>query len=384
MSTNRSRYVFLSLILICIFLWVKRKDIFFHFYSNRPIINPKSLDFNHYKNRPEVLYTSPDEEINIRVFKKAKPTVVNIITTTLGLNFWFEIVPRRGQGSGFIIDHNGYILTNSHVVEKAQKIMVTLSDGRKVRATLVGRDPESDIAVIKIPSQYVEAVAILGDSDILRCGQKVIAIGNPFGLSYTLTTGVISALNRDIITEDGVKLEGLIQTDAAINPGNSGGPLLNSIGEVIGINTAIYSTTGGYQGIGFAIPINRAKYIATQLILKGRVIRAWLGISGITVNPNISKALGLGTDKGVLIVRIIKGSPADQAGLKGGNREVVINGIRFLAGGDVIVAIDDKQVSNVKQLKSIIMHMKVGADICLRIIRDGIPMEKDVILAERP
>ena len=383
MDSRRSRYIFLFLILVSLFLWAKRREIVFHFKRNRP--NPEYLDFNR-KNyeplRPVVI--SPDEEINIRVFKKVKPAVVNIITTTLALNFWLEIVPSRGQGSGVIIDHNGYILTNSHVVAKAQKITVTLSNGKRVTAKLVGRDPESDIAVIKIPAEYVEAVATLGDSDDLKCGQKVIAIGNPFGLSHTLTTGVISALNRDIIAENGIRLEGLIQTDAAINPGNSGGPLLNSMGEVIGINTAIYTTSGGYQGIGFAIPVNRVKKIATELITKGRVVRPWLGVSGITITPEIAKSLGLPTESGVLIIRVIKDGPADQAGIRGGDREVIIDGMRFLAGGDVITAINDNEISDVKQLRRVIRKLKVGQRVSVRIYRDGMPMDLEVVLAERP
>ncbi len=383
MDSRRSRYIFLFLILISLFLWAKKRDIFFFFKGGAP--TPESLDFNRRDTgRLGPIIISPDEEINIKVFKKARPTVVNIVTTTLALNFWLEIVPSKGQGSGVIIDHNGYILTNSHVVAKAQKITVTLFSGKKVAAKLVGRDPESDIAIIKIPPEYVETVAVLGDSDNLKCGQKVIAIGNPFGLSHTLTTGVISALDRDIIAGNGMRLEGLIQTDAAINPGNSGGPLLNSMGEVIGINTAIYTTSGGYQGIGFAIPINRVKEIATQLITKGRVIRPWLGISGITITSQIACSLGLSIEKGVLVVRVVKGGPADQAGIRGGNRDVIVDGVRFLAGGDVITAIDDKEIDSVKQLRKVIMGMKAGQRVSISIYRNGIPMEIKVVLAERP
>jgi len=383
-DSKKAKFVFILLILFCLFVWAKRRNIFFYFVRGRADV-PRLLDFNKEdSNELRPLILSSDEEINIKVFERVKPAVVNIVTTTLTLNFWMEVVPQKGQGSGVIIDHNGYILTNNHVVARAQKITVTLADGRKVDAKLVGRDPDSDIAVIKIPSEYVEAVAVLGDSDTLKCGQKVIAIGNPFGLSHTLTTGVISALDRDIVTADGSRLEGLIQTDAAINPGNSGGPLLNSAGEVIGINTAIYTTSGGYQGIGFAIPINREKEIATQLVMQGRVIRPWLGICGITVTKHISRTLGLGTDKGVLVVRVIDSSPADQAGIRGGNKEVVIDGVRFLAGGDVITAIEEYEISSVRQLKKVLAKMKVGQTVSVRIYRDGMPMEIDVTLAERP
>jgi S1-C subfamily serine protease len=300
------------------------------------------------------------------------------------MNFWMEIIPREGQGSGFIIDTKGYILTNNHVVAKAQKITVTMANGERISATLVGRDPSSDLAVIKIPSRHVNVVAFLGDSDKIRVGQKAIAIGNPFGLSHTLTTGIVSALNRGIRTADGNQIEDLIQTDAAINPGNSGGPLLNSSGEVIGINTAIYSLSGGYQGIGFAIPINTARSIATQLITSGKVARPWLGITGITLSPGLSKGLKLDVKEGVLVVQIIPGSPAAQAGLRGGHREVIVGGLRIPLGGDIIAGIDDHKVTGMKQMVRLIDKLKVGETMTLRILRDGQPMDLKVLLAERP
>jgi putative serine protease PepD len=300
------------------------------------------------------------------------------------MNFWLEVIPRQGQGSGFIIDREGYILTNNHVVAKAQKITVTMADGRKTSAPLVGRDPTSDLAVIKIPSRYVNAVVTLADSDAVRVGQKAIAIGNPFGLSHTLTTGIVSALKRGIRTQDGHQIDDLIQTDAAINPGNSGGPLLNSSGEVIGINTAIYSLSGGYQGIGFAIPINQAREVATQLITSGRVARPWLGISGISITPMISEGLGLGVEEGVLVVRVVEGSPAHQGNLRGGYKEVIIGSRRFLLGGDIIMAIDGHGTSDMKDLVRIVGRLKVGETVSVRIMRDNRPMAMDILLAERP
>jgi S1-C subfamily serine protease len=380
---NKSKYLWLVLIIVLLLFWSKREDLFF-FLRSRP--SAESLDFNRpntdSESRPVI--TSADEEINTRVFEKVHPAVVNIATTTLSMNFWLEIIPREGQGSGFIIDAKGYILTNNHVVAKAQKITVTMANGEKIPATLVGRDPSSDLAVIKIPSTHVNVVALLGDSDRIRVGQKAIAIGNPFGLSHTLTTGIVSALNRGIRTEDGNQIEDLIQTDAAINPGNSGGPLLNSSGEVIGINTAIYSLTGGYQGIGFAIPINMARSIATQLITSGKVARPWLGITGITLNPGLSEGLKLGVEEGVLVVQIIPGSPAAQAGLRGGQREVIVGGLRIPLGGDIITGIDDRKVTGMRQMVRLLDKLKVGETIALRIFRDGQPMDLKVLLAERP
>ena len=318
------------------------------------------------------------------MFEAVHPAVVNIATTTLGMNFWMEIIPQQGQGSGFVIDNRGFIMTNNHVVANAQNMTVTMADGKKIQATLVGRDPSSDLAVIRISPREVNAVARLGDSDSVRPGQKAIAIGNPFGLTHTLTTGIVSALRRSIRTEDGNQMDDLIQTDAAINPGNSGGPLLNSNGEVIGVNTAIFSLSGGYQGIGFAIPINLAKEVVTQLITSGKVARPWLGISGITITGDIAKGLGLSVHEGVLVVQVIRGGPADQADLRGGNREVAIDGVRFRLGGDIITAINEHRITGMEQLVKQISGMQVGDTLSLHIMRDGHHQEIQALLTERP
>ena len=382
-ANNHRKYIWLGLVLLFLFFWSNKKE-FSHFFESRPTAD--HLDFNHQEGGSDrkTVVVSSDEKIHMEVFDRVHPAVVNIATTTLGMNFWLEVIPRQGQGSGFIIDREGYILTNNHVVAKAQKITVTMADGSKISAPLVGRDPASDLAVIKIPSRYVNAVVTLADSDAVRVGQKAIAIGNPFGLSHTLTTGIVSALKRDIRTQDGHQIDDLIQTDAAINPGNSGGPLLNSSGEVIGINTAIYSLSGGYQGIGFAIPINQAKEVATQLITSGRVARPWLGISGISITPMISEGLGLGAQEGVLVVRVVEGSPAYQANLRGGHKEVIIGSRRFLLGGDIIMAIDGHGTSDMKDLVRIVGRLKVGETVSVRIMRDNRPMAMDILLAERP
>jgi len=383
MTNTKSKFLLVALIIFILFLWSKR-DNFSIFSQVKP--TAELLDYNRAAkdSNPRPLIISTDEKINTDVFNKTHPAVVNIATTALGMNFWLEVIPREGQGSGFIIDRKGYVLTNNHVVAKAQKITVTMANGKKVSATLVGRDPNSDLAVIMIPSRYVDVVADLGDSDSVNVGQKAIAIGNPFGLSHTLTTGIISALNRGIRTKEGHQIDNLIQTDAAINPGNSGGPLLNSNGEVIGINTAIYSLSGGYQGIGFAIPINLAKNIATQLITSGRVARPWLGISGISVSHSLSEGLGLDVDQGVLVVEVIRGSPADHADLRGGHREVIFGGMRLLLGGDIITAIDNYKMSDMKQLVRLLEKLKVGQTVILQIVRNGQPKELKVLLAESP
>ncbi len=378
-----TKTIWFVLLLLFLFLWFKKEDRSF-FPEKRPTV--ESLDFN----APEpsmvaqtAVYSS-DEKINVDVFEKVHPAVVNIATTTLGMNFWMEVIPRQGQGSGFIIDRRGYILTNNHVVAKAQKLTVTMASGKKIDATLVGRDPRTDLAVIRIPPGDVEVVATLGDSDKLLPGRKAIAIGNPFGLSHTLTTGIISALHRSIRTEDGNEIEDLIQTDAAINPGNSGGPLLDSNGHVIGINTAIFSLSGGYQGIGFAIPINLARRVATKLITSGRVARPWLGISGLSLSPSLSEGLGIEVSSGVLVVQVVRGGPAHQAGLRGGNREVVIRGIRLRLGGDIITDINGIAVNDMKQLVQHVEQMEVGQGADLQVLRKGFSKRIRVTLSERP
>ena len=383
MTHDKTKLILIGAILVLAFLWFK-KDEPGRFPDSRP--TAKSLDFNapesDGKTRPVIV--SADEKINIDVFEAVHPAVVNIATTTLGMNFWMEIIPRQGQGSGFVIDNRGFIMTNNHVVANAQNMTVTMADGKKIQATLVGRDPSSDLAVIRISPREVNAVARLGDSDSVRPGQKAIAIGNPFGLTHTLTTGIVSALRRSIRTEDGNQMDDLIQTDAAINPGNSGGPLLNSNGEVIGVNTAIFSLSGGYQGIGFAIPINLAKEVVTQLITSGKVARPWLGISGITITADIAKGLGLSVHEGVLVVQVIRGGPADQADLRGGNREVAIDGVRFRLGGDIITAINEHRITGMEQLVKQISGMQVGDTLSLHIMRDGHHQEIQALLTERP
>ena len=383
MSRYSARTIWIVILLLFLFLWFKKEDRSF-FPEKRPTV--ESLDFN----TPEpsmvaqpAVYSS-DEKINVDVFEKVHPAVVNIASTILGMNFWMEVIPRQGQGTGFIIDRRGYVLTNNHVVAKAQKLTVTMASGKKIDAILVGRDPRTDLAVIRIPPGDVEAVATLGDSDKLRPGRKAIAIGNPFGLSHTLTTGIISALHRSIKTEDGNEIEDLIQTDAAINPGNSGGPLLDSNGHVIGINTAIFSLSGGYQGIGFAIPINQAKRVATQLITSGRVVRPWLGISGLSLSPSLAEGLGLGVSQGVLVVQVARGGPAHQAGLRGGDREVLIRGIRLRLGGDIITDINGTSVDDMKQLVHHVERMEVGEAADLGVMRKGFSKRIRVMLSERP
>jgi len=332
----------------------------------------------------KTIVVSSDEVINVNVFEKVHAAVVNIATTTLSVDFFRQITPQQGQGTGFIIDKRGYILTNNHVIENASEITVTLSNGKKLSAALVGRDATSDLAIIKIAGDNITDAAELGDSSDLQVGQKALAIGNPFGLGQTLTTGIISALNRSIVTDDNTQIDDVIQTDAPINPGNSGGPLLNSNGEVIGINTSIFTTSGGYQGIGFAIPINRAKEIAEELITTGKVARPWLGVaSGISVRE-LSGYIDFGINDGLLIVQLYQGSPGDEAGLRGGDRMVRIGFYRLYIGGDIITGIDGNPISESGDIDRALRNKKVGDRVNVRIFRDRKPIDVSVRLTEKP
>ena len=326
------------------------------------------------------------EQTIIRIYREMSPSVVHITSTALVYDFFFNVVPQRGSGSGFIIDKRGYVITNNHVVEDARSLEVTLASGRKVPARLIGRDPLNDLAVIKIDNAGEKLhIARLGDSDPLQIGQLAIAIGNPFGLDRTVTTGVVSSLGRTLRTDAGREIRGLIQTDAAVNPGNSGGPLLNSRGEVIGINTAIFSPTGGSVGIGFAIPINTVKRLVPELIAKGRVSHPWLGISGLTVTPEIRQVLQLSAQQGVLVVRVVRKSPAARAGIRGGRRRVRVGNTILRIGGDVIVGIDGREVESMNGLIAYLEdHTRVGQAVDVEVLRGDLRLKLKATLGELP
>ncbi len=326
-----------------------------------------------------------DEAVS-SAYLKVSPSVVHITSTVLKRGFFFEVIPQRGTGSGILVSKDGYVLTNNHVIENAEQIEVTLSNGEKYEAELVGSDPANDIAVIKILNPPEDLpVAPLGDSSNLRVGEFVIAIGNPFGLDRTATLGIISSLNRSIKSEKGYIMHGLIQTDASINPGNSGGPLVNLLGEVIGINTAILTTSGGSIGIGFAIPINRARAIMQEMIKEDREIerRPWLGISGITVTEELARVLNLPVKEGAMIVEVVPGSPADKAGLHAGEVQIIYRGYVLTIGGDIIIAIDGEKVDSMEKLVDIISRKKVGQEIEITFIRGGEVMKTRAKLGGR-
>jgi len=326
-----------------------------------------------------------EEKNNISVYEKAADGVVNITSIAVQMDFFFNPFPSQGSGSGSIIDMRGHILTNHHVVANAQKLEVTLADESKWPAKLIGSDPDSDLAVIKIDAPRDKLrVLPMGDSKGLRIGQKVLAIGNPFGLERTLTTGIVSSLGRTIRSEAGTLMEDIIQTDAAINPGNSGGPLLNSDGEIIGINSAIISPSGGSVGIGFAIPVNTAKRIYPELISKGYVTYPWIGATIQSLIPEVANYLKLKVDRGALIAEVVRGGPAEKAGLRGGNQKVQVGNTVVVVGGDVVLKADQHVVKTNDELIRYIREKKPGDSIILHVLRKGKTEDIRVILGERP
>ena len=323
-----------------------------------------------------------DEQNNISVYRKNIGSVVNVTSRTVALDFFYGLVPQEGQGSGFIIDHNGHVLTNYHVIENAGQIEVTLHNRKKYRAAVVGTDRSHDLAIIQIKAPDLSPMT-LGDSKNLQVGQKVYAIGNPFGLSGTLTSGIVSSI-RSVQEPDGITIDEAIQTDAAINPGNSGGPLLNSHGEVIGINTMIAANPGVNQsaGIGFAIPINTAKAVLNDLVTLGRVRRPALGILTIPISPDIADQLGLAADYGLLIVRVLPGSAAERAGLRGGTERAYIGNEPIMVGGDLIVAIDGEAVQDQQELSHVMNNHRAGDTIQITIFRGKHKTDLQVTLGE--
>ena len=329
---------------------------------------------------------TPDEALTVKIYSEASPAVANINTKAVEYDFFRNAVPVEGAGSGFLIDPRGYVATNYHVVQGAQNIEVILGDHTHYPAKFVGADERNDVALVKIDLKGKSISALpLGDSDNLLVGQKVLAIGNPFGaFSSTLTTGVVSAVGRTIQTGDTTIIDEAIQTDAAINQGNSGGPLLNTHGEVIGINSAIYTPSGTTAGIGFAIPINTAKKIAQDLINEGRVHRASLGIPlMLELWPDLAQALSFSPNQGgLLIERIAANGPAARAGLKAGDQVRSLGFQRLIIGGDLIVAIDGKDIERELDLDVLLNHKKPGDIVRVTVFRGGKKMDIPVTLGE--
>jgi S1-C subfamily serine protease len=321
-----------------------------------------------------------EEQNNIAVYRKNIGSVVNITSRAVTFDFFYGLVPAEGQGSGFIIDKDGHVLTNFHVIADARQVEVTLHNRKKYRATIVGTDRSHDLAVVQIKAPDLQAMT-LGDSTHLQVGQKVYAIGNPFGLSGTLTRGIVSSI-RSVQEPDGVAIDEAIQTDAAINPGNSGGPLLNWHGEVIGINTMIASNVGQSAGIGFAIPINTAKAVLNDLVTLGRVRRPALGVRTIPIDPDLADQMGLAADYGLLIVQVVEGGAADRAGLHGGNERAFLGNQPIMLGGDLIVAIDGEKVQDQQDLAQMMNKHRAGDTVKITVYRGKRKMDVSVTLGE--
>ncbi len=333
---------------------------------------------------PEMLLEPIDveEQLIANLYERVSPSVVNITARTVTMSFFFGPIPNEGSGSGFILDQEGHIVTNYHVVEGAESIEVTLSDETTVPAELLGVDPANDLAVLRIelPDHALTPV-LLGDSENLRVGQRAIAIGNPFGLERTLTTGVISALGRPLQIDDENVIFNVIQTDAAINPGNSGGPLLNSRGEVIGVNTAVRQDA---EGIGFAVPVDTVQRVVPVLIERGYYPHPWTGFLGYSITPELAETLSLPVEQGILVAQLYRDSPAVAAGIRGATEQVRVGNRRILVGGDIVTAIDGQPIADWEALTEYLeLNTQVGDTVVLDVLRDGQPLQLSLTLGEQ-
>jgi S1-C subfamily serine protease len=361
---------------------------FFYFttWRSNSAGEPHSSDWFSRPDRVEITEAAPGESLdgeeqnNISVYKKNIPSVVNVTSRAMTFDFFYGLVPQEGQGSGFVIDKEGHILTNYHVIADARQVEVTMHNRKKYKATVVGTDPSHDLAVIQIKAPEL-IPAVLGDSRNLQVGQKVFAIGNPFGLAGTMTRGIVSSI-RSVREPNGAMIDEAIQTDAAINPGNSGGPLMNWHGEVIGINTMILSNSNQSAGIGFAIPIDTAKAVLNDLMTLGRVRRPALGVRTVPVSPELAEEIGLPVDFGLLIIGVVPGSSADQAGLRAGTERAYLGNIPVMLGGDLIVAIDGEKIQDQDDLTQMMNNHRAGDSVKVTIYRNKKKMDVEVSLGE--
>src|SRR5688572_3605228 len=331
---------------------------------------------------------SSDEQTSIGVYNNVSPGVVNITSTVVEFDFFFAPFQTEGAtGSGSVLDDKGNILTNYHVIANARNLEVALPDRSKYRATIVGYDPVNDLGVIRItaPKERLRPVP-LGDSTGLKVGQKVLAIGNPFRLQNTLTTGIISSLGRTIQSPGGELINNIIQTDAAINPGSSGGPLLNTAGELIGVNTLIFTPLrgGGNIGIGFAVPVSTVRRVVTDILEHGRVLRPWPGLDGYAITEELSSALDLPAREGVLVARVYRDSSAEKADIRGATEIAVLYNERIMVGGDVITHMDGKPVSSTEELRLALEGKRPGDTVQITLFRGRTKMTKEMVLAEHP
>ena len=340
-----------------------------------PLIDAAGLDFA--------------EQRVIDVYKRASPSVVNITTQVLTRNFFFDAVPQEGSGSGFVLDTEGHILTNYHVIEGARSTEVTFGDDTTLSAQVIGTDPRNDVAVLKLSEPAPEGLLVpaeLGSSANLQVGQRTVAIGNPFGeFSRTLTTGVVSALGRTLEGPEGLTISGVIQTDASINRGNSGGPLLDSAGRVIGVNTAIFSPTGTSAGVGFAVPVDTVKRVLPDVLRLGRYRHPWLGVgpgAAYPLFPQLAEALRLPVSEGLLLVQV--DGPLARARVRGAQRQVVLGNRRFYIGGDILTRVEGRAVRSYDELQTYLETLQVGDEVSVSVIQDGRERELTLTLEEEP
>jgi S1-C subfamily serine protease len=361
---------------------------FFYFTTYRPsgssltnwITTPSKVEITEAANNNSDNSLDAEEQNNIDVYRRNIASVVNVKSRAVTFDFFYGLVPEEGQGSGFIIDKAGHVLTNYHVIAEARQVEVVLHNRKSYKATIVGTDRSHDLAVLQIKAPDLQPMT-LGDSTHLQVGQKVYAIGNPFGLAGTLTRGIVSSI-RSVQEPDGTAIDEAIQTDAAINPGNSGGPLLNLHGEVIGINTLIASNSGQSAGIGFAIPINTAKAVLNDLVTLGRVRRPALGVRTIPINSDLADQMSLAADYGLLIVQVVAGGSADRAGLKGGTERAYLGNVPIMVGGDLIIAIDDEKIEDQQGLAQMMNKHRAGDTVRVTIFRGKKKMDVQVTLGE--
>ena len=337
---------------------------------------------NHLETVGEVTAIQTSSKFSLmEIFEKTEASVVQVnVRSADG-----RIMPGN-MGSGFVYSDDGYIITNNHVIDNAEKVTITFLDGESYIAQIIGTDSDLDLAVLKVQtgSTYLQPIPI-GDSSKLKVGQEIAAIGNPFGLSGSMTSGIISQMGRLLPQDSGYSIPDVIQTDAAINPGNSGGPLLNMKGEVVGINTAIQSATGEFTGVGFAVPSNTVKKVIPVLIEDGIFYHPWMGISGSDVDPELAKVRELNSSKGFLIATVVEGSPAEYAGLQGVTITKEIDGREYPLDGDIILKIDDVVVRKISDILVYLQREKsIGDEMIMTINRDGILIEKVLVLGERP
>ena len=355
-------------------------DSFFNEVMETP--NPRLLQ----RNASDLAGYTEDERLNITIYEELNSGVVNITTETVAINWFLEPVPQAGgSGSGSIINTRGYVLTNNHVIEHANKVFINLADGSQFEGTVVGADPENDIAVLKFnPPPGMELQVIpFGSSDNLKVGQKVLAIGNPFAFERTLTVGIVSGLGRPIQNTPNHIIKDMIQTDASINPGNSGGPLLNTQGKMIGINTMIFSPSGGSVGVGFAVPINTAKKSVAEIMEFGKVRRGWIDATVVQLFPALVNYAKLPVDSGLLVSRTLRNGLAEKAGIREGKEPVQYRRSVIYLGGDIIISVNGMKTDKLTDLYSALEDNKPGDTVKVEVIRTGKPVTLNVTLADR-